>query len=657
MTDVRLMKERSLATIDAANTILQNYPKFKSTNTDRSLTLFSTSTDPLSFIIDIVKHTEGYDALLDTIAKYLVYGVEPLEVAVKALIIAHIKNFLSCSINPYITDELLREGIAFNLGSMDLTNMLEMCPLDPLDGKHYYFGIETKEGEEPSGIEVVDDLNKARDFNAFLWYMRNRCIGRQVWYGSKKQKDNADKMAPSGKHTKDDGIITLEYGEFFQRMSDAEGGVCWTQVPTRDCIHVFLGNTAPTNIQPFAVEFAEIDGRIEEKQAECDKKNDLATDYQNQLSQLDDNVGEIGNTEYKSQYNELNTKLTEVLNEIKDIEKDIGVLQKERAEKEAEYRDSLENLENAAYPNLEDNYYHGKTLMKFNTDLIMSMDIFDTKVLVAQILENLTGNISISLDLNYSRRVIQEEVLKMVTNVIESDDTAISDCFFSFSNDDYDAMLRKTDLERAGVYSNGGSPMSNARIDTESLLAMLNDVNPDSSEEEQISVYTRLFNNVAESISTTESSVSDKFSLSLKLNILEELLTQLATAICLSIISPKLYIVIAINLKIMGRSVNFSLKDFIQMYRQMLVDLIRKVRDEILKFFIKHIRKILLDLAKRVSVDLTREQVEFYIDLLQQCIACYRLFKFGRQVNDWELGVVTADIVNEEGDSPKNAEC
>lgn len=654
MTDVRLMKERSLATIDAANTILQNYPKFKSTNTDRSLTLFSTSTDPLSFIIDIIKHTEGYDALLDTIAKYLVYGVEPLEVAVKALIIAHLKNFLSCSINPYITDELLREGIAFNLGSLDLTNMLEMCPLDPLDGKHYYFGIETKEDEEPSGIEVVDDLNKARDFNAFLWYMRNRCIGRQVWHGSKKQKGYANNPTPSGKHTKDDGVITLEYGEFFQRMSDAEGGVCWTQVPTRDCIHVFLGNTAPIGIEPFAVKIAEIDGDIEAKQTECDELNDSVMDYQNQLSQLDDNVGEIGDTEYKIQYKELNTRLTEALDDIKGIEKEIGELQMKRAQQEAEYRDSLEK---ATYPDLENNYYHGKTLMKFNTDLVMSMDIFDTKVLVAQILENLTGNISISLDLNYSRRVIQEEVLKMVTNVIESDDTAISDCFFSFSNDDYDAMLRKTDLERAGVYSNGGSPMSNARIDTESLLAMLNDVNPDSSEEEQISVYTRLFNNVAESISTTEGSVSDKFSLSLKLNILEELLTQLATAICLSIISPKLYIVIAINLKIMGRSVNFSLKDFIQMYRQMLVDLIRTVRDEILKFFIKHIREILLDLAKRVSVDLTREQVEFYTDLLQQCIACFRLFKFGRQVNDWELGVVTADIINEEGDSPKNAEC
>lgn len=655
MTDVRLMKERSLATIDAANTILQNYPKFKSTNTDRSLTLFSTSTDPLSFIIDIVKHTEGYDALLDTIAKYLVYGVEPLEVAVKALIIAHLKNFLSCSINPYITDELLREGIAFNLGSLDLTNMFEMCPLDPLGGKHYYFGIETKEDEEPSDIKVVDDLNKARDFNAFLWYMRNRCIGRQVWYGSKKQKDNANKiMTHYGKRTKDDGVITLEYGEFFQRMSDAKGGVCWTQVPTRDCIHVFLGNTAPTDIQPFAVKIATIDSEIEKKQADCDVQNGLVRDYQNQLSQLDDNVGEIGDTEYKIQYKELNTRLTEALDDIKRIEKEIGDLQMERAKQEAEYRDSLEK---ATYPDLEDNYYHGKTLMKFNTDLVMSMDIFDTKVLVAQILENLTGNISISLDLNYSRRVIQEEVLKMVTNVIESDDTAISDCFFSFSNDDYDAMLRKTDLERAGVYSNGGSPMSNARIDTESLLAMLNDVNPDSSEEEQISVYTRLFNNVAESISTTEGSVSDKFSLSLKLNILEELLTQLATAICLSIISPKLYIVIAINLKIMGRSVNFSLKDFIQMYRQMLVDLIRTVRDEILKFFIKHIREILLDLAKRVSVDLTREQVEFYTDLLQQCIACFRLFKFGRQVNDWELGVVTADIINEEGDSPKNAEC
>lgn len=648
MADVRLMKERSLATIDAANTILQNYPNFKSTNTDRSLTLFGASTDPLSFIIDIIKHTEGYDALLNIIGKFLVLGVEPMEAAIKITMLTHLQNYLSCSINPYITDEILKEGIAFNLSGMDLTNMLELCPLDPREGKHYYFGVED--------IDIADYLNKSRDFNAVLWYMRNRCVGRQVWYGSKKQKDNANKVAPNNddKHTKDDGVITLEYGEFFQTMTDSQGDKCYSQVPTRDCIHIFLGNAAPCGMEPIAGVLSDTDEQIKSKQDEWDSAQARIDALQSDLNALDENVGDIGEEEYYDRYDKISEELSGAISQADTIEEELDSLQEQRSVIETTY---ISDLQEAEYPEIENNYYYGKSLMKFNTDFIMSMDIFDSKVLVAQILENLTGNISISLDLNYSRRVIQEEVLKMVNSVIESDDTVVSDCFFSFSNDDYDAMLRKTDLERAGVYSNGGTPMANTKINGEVLLAMLNDVNPDSSKEEQISVYMRFFNNVSETISTTEGGVSNKFSLSLKLNILEELLTQLATAICLSVVSPKLYIITAINLKIMGRSVNFSLKDFIQMYRQMIVDLIRTVRDEMLKFFIKYIREILLDLAQRVSIDLTREQVEFYIDLLQQCIACFRLFKFGRQVNDWELGVVTADIVNEESDSPKNAEC
>ena len=65
-------------------------------------------------------------------------GLPAVEIAVKGVLLANIKNILSCAIDPFISDEILRNGIVFNLQQIDITDTLRYSPLDEI-GKYYYF--------------------------------------------------------------------------------------------------------------------------------------------------------------------------------------------------------------------------------------------------------------------------------------------------------------------------------------------------------------------------------------------------------------------------------------------------------------------------------------------------------------------------------------
>ncbi|MDE5889109.1 MAG: hypothetical protein K2H20_03720, partial [Bacilli bacterium] len=110
-------------------------------------------------------------------------GIPPLEIAVKTLLITNIKNMLSCSINPFITDKLLRDGIVFNLEQIDLTDTLKYSPTST-KGQYYYF-----DNKNPDGTFMIpDELKNSSDFNCLLWFMKNRASHREVW--AKKPSQN-----------------------------------------------------------------------------------------------------------------------------------------------------------------------------------------------------------------------------------------------------------------------------------------------------------------------------------------------------------------------------------------------------------------------------------------------------------------------------------
>lgn len=667
MANIKKTKDDALAIINAALTILDRFPKFDETNTSLSI---DTSTNPFTFLMDLFKTTAGYNVFLKIISSYIAFALPALELSVKGILLSNIKNLLTCSLNPFITRELLLNGIVFDLRTLDIINMLSYSPFNKV-GKYYYFGCD--------GFDNTDQLVKAGDFNAFLWYTKNKSLRRQVWYGVNIVTSNVDsswsadedgnstivqkepKQTPppvgSQKCKKSDGIITIQYCERPNSLRTSIGtGASYLQTPHNHCLQVFLGNVQETdaNISVLENAIAAYDKQIiEHEDAIYDLQEELESvvlDIDSLNEQYEEQL--IDETNYESEYESLVNEQTSLNNLIIGHQDSIDTIIPQKLTAIRNLKTALAGSLN--YRNIEQNYYYRRTLIEFNTDYVMSLKLFDSKTITAQLLDALTGCLSIDLHLSYEQMLVKYETQKMVKSVIESDDAVVSDCFFTFSNTDYDKMLQKSELAREGLYAMNTDNPTGVKIDAESILDSLNNINEGSSKETVQSIIEGSLTEISGMISDVSYEESDKLNFGAKINFIENIMNNLAYVITMSILSPKVYLLLAINLQLLGQQTNFNINDFIEMHRQMIVQILRAVRDALVQYLVDELMKILADLAKEVAIKLTIEQAQYYMRLIKRLIDCFRR---KRGTLDFNIDNVDyADILQEE-EEPKEDEC
>ena len=644
MANIKQVKDDALAVINAALTIIDKFPNLNSTNTLLSL---DTSTNPFTFLMDAFKNTAGYDTLIRILSNFIVYELDAVEIAVKGILMSNVKNLISCSINPYIPDDLLREGIVFDLRQLDITDLLQTCPTDPNIGQYFYFGCE----------EMIkpDDTRFSEDFNAVLWYMKNRATKREVWKNERVNEENGERPALGTKDEKIDGIITLEYNERAMGIKDALGNGMSIQTPFNNSIHVFIGNTDYVDEDGYQEQLDDKTNEIAQAQEELENLQSDLTEKQNEIADLSTSllVQTITYDEYMQQYLSLNTEIDNIQNNINVKNEEITNLNTEYYNILDEYHEFLGKPKD--YKPIEENYYYRKTLIEFNYDYITSLKLFDSKVVAAQLLDQLTGLLNIHLNLSYARQLIKNETLKMVQDIVESDDLVVSDCFFTFSNADYDAMLQKAEMNRSGLFSINGEENSAVEIDPSTILGSLNGISQSATQQEMQSIVEGSLTEISGTISDTSYEQTGKVNFGVRMNFIENLMNHLACVITLSVLSPKVYLLILINLKTLGRETNFNLQDFMAMFKQLIASLIRAVRDQLIQYLLNELMKLLATLASDVAARIAIEQAAYYARLIKRLIDCFR--KRDNNVYDFSIDDVQhADIIQEEG-QPKNAEC
>lgn len=261
----------------------------------------------INFIIDFFTHTKGKEWLPKQITNFIVKQLPVLEFTLKGILVGYLESMLSCSVKPMITEKMILDGVYFDLQSIDLNNMLKHQPVigdslleyDNYDaGKYLYFGCHPKDG-----INIIPDLVKCRDFNAFLWYVKNCPGNRFVWKSDKyvntdpviktigssqvskvkqaityngktvditricrkKTDKNGDtvyytltnelvtpgkngfgevyteNIAAYAKQGKSNGVVTLEYTPSSTSMTDAEHNAMTVREPIQNCLHIFIG--------------------------------------------------------------------------------------------------------------------------------------------------------------------------------------------------------------------------------------------------------------------------------------------------------------------------------------------------------------------------------------------------------------------------------
>lgn len=538
MADLKNTKAYAFATIAAAQTILEAYPTLTATNSYVSI---NTSTNPFDFIMDLLKSVGGYDRLVAVLSKFITYELDGIELAIKGILLSNIKNFIACTINPMISEDIIREGICFDLSQIDIMGQLKVNPLDDKIGKYFYFGCDDMD----STSQVVNSL----DFNAFLWYVINKTKvnERVIWDNRLKQSKKKTTLSDDDKRA----IITVEYVERSGNLKNSDWSKGYMQVPYNNIIHVMLGDTS-----------TERSGAIVEE-------------------------------------------------------------------------------------NWKNNYYRKKTLFQFNFDYVSSIKLFDSKVVAAQLLDKLTNALTINLSLSLSQQLIKEEISKLVKSVVENDDVEVNDCFFSFSNDDYNTMLEKAELVHAGLFTVNGEQNTSVEINAEDIFNNLNGLNSSASLEEQRTIIEGAIIEISKTLSTTVESTKTNLNFNVQMNFIDNLINELTSVIVSSLISPKLYLLLAINFQLMGVPGMPDIKNFIAMSKNMLVQIIKMIRDLIIKFLLDYLKELLQPLIDMLAQKMVIESIQYYKELITQLIKACRLKRGNSQ--DWNIDDVDyADILQTE---------
>lgn len=680
MANLQKTKSEALATIDAALAILNKFPEIETANSTLS---FNTSSNPFPFLMDCFKSTTGYNILIKILSKFIMLGLPAVEIAVKGVLLANIKNILSCAIDPFISDEILRNGIVFNLQQIDITDTLRYSPLDEI-GKYYYFdNYEKSTVTDSTGkkkkIDIpkqVDDLKVSKDFNCLIWYMKHIASFREVWGqqpvgkgGRTNDIENNDTYWNKKKQKcrKGAGIVTLEYNVRPEGLRNAEGNglssgdasYAGLQTPYGECLHVFLGNVKEKsneegnkqqNLYDVATQklvTANEQISIAEKAIEDIKK-------QQKKYEQDRKKGKITQEHYTVLIGDCRKQIEDKEQEIQTQKDNIKTYKKNKVNAIKELRKIQANMSNNDYRKITQNYYYRRTLIEFNTDYVMSLKLFDSKVVTAQLLDSLMGLLNIDLNLTYKQMLIKNEVKKMVQMIVETDDTVVSDCFFTFTNDDYNAMLEKAELNRAKLFSINGEQNTTTTIDPKEILRSLNELDDSAIQSGDTTVIEHALTEISGNITTMDAMEGDAINFGARMNFIENLMNNLAYVITSAVLSPKVYLLILINLEILGKDTNFNLEGFIGQFKQLIASLIRTIRDQLIKYLVDELMKILGNIATEIAVKIGIEQAQYYYRLMKKIIDCFK--RKGTTLDFTIDSVEHADIITEE-QTPKNAEC
>lgn len=623
--------------IAALRTMLDNYPELQRNET---LMRILESNSPLEFLLAICelcgfslqdllgwlsRLLSGFEAKINEGIDYLedeaknsnskmedkVGLLDVIEEGIKYLLLANVKNMFTCSINPMIPKDVLKypvdnpddglissKGIVIPLSTIDMFNALDKHPGNK-EGKNYYFDNNM----------VSKDFWKSSDFNVFLWYIINK--GTNINNeGLKKIWDNRIKYRRT-KFTKEGESKDIFRTNFF---------------------NTFKGNN--TYISANEIE------ELKKYEKNTKKETKKAAKEEGTYNRKEQRAKYLKKQYILVDYNEISPTVT--------TPNTITIwLNADR------YRHKV---------NLSDNLsmYYNSTIFEFNYDYIMSLKLFDSKTIVAHVINSLFDftrkSVSSVFNSKYSfeEEVIAGMVGKIVTKVMEDGDTKINDCFFTFSNDEYDKLLTETENRKKDGHQFGELIGNFSEEEINEINNSINNISSASSIVEQQDIIKNLFNGVSEATSAKNGEVlsTDKFIFGG--NIVLDLIKQSVTQIVLQVLSPKVMLLYALNSYFMGdvSDGDFSkinVEGLLKGLQNLIIDMVKLVLELIVKELLRELLLKIKDLLNAAYKKIIKERLDYYIEIIKGLISLiemfYNSFAGGDNPNSVIDNVNYADIV------------
>ena len=306
---------------------------------------------------------------------------------------------------------------------------------------------------------------------------------------------------------------------------------------------------------------------------------------------------------------------------------------------------------------------YNKTIFEFNKDYLENIRIFVPRIILSNLIETLIhGKISILDTLLKSEQdnVIDKKLDMIINGVLEETDTTVSDCFFSFSNEDYIEMIQQTELEKYSATYTGGDGSTATKYSKDALLDALDSINSMGTMNETITEITKTVYDIA-SIPSEDSSVkaSDGSVAMANSNWLNRIISAIMKPIVKSLLTPQVMLLFVINLEAVGMlsiDGNFD-KIFELIFKKILslfVGLARYIRDKIVEFLLKLFKERIQPMLVQWSAILVSENINDWIRLLLEAIQCIPRFNIKTDLTEID-NVQYADIVKTQ-DIPESSQ-
>ena len=307
------------------------------------------------------------------------------------------------------------------------------------------------------------------------------------------------------------------------------------------------------------------------------------------------------------------------------------------------------------------------TIYEFNWDYLKNIQILQPKLLLVRLCEYLLGfSLSAvgSVDVSFTKKIIQSKLSSAIKSVIEANDTEVEDCYTVFSNDEVNTMMEEMLLSRysATTYNGESSPV---RVhDTSAYKDILNGMDAATEREGNITQINRLITEVTADPGSENPSVEYGIQLGVDQGILQRFLWAIAMPFVEMLFSPQVLLLVMINMDIMGlvrfdqalgQDMTFIINLILNAVLGIVKSIVLYIKDKIVELLLRLFYEKILPLLINWKLLLIMEALEYWTELLLAAIKCIPLFKFQRRQIVGSIDEVDyADIVNDQT-SPQSA--
>lgn len=568
------------------------------------------------------------DKLADPNCRWL----QGIEETIKMALETNITSLLTCDMSPLVPDRLIGsgeflkgsdrevafqgEGITIPISAIDFTGLLGNCPVDETnpDSVAHYFpcysdnyaynkiykkaipedvtptelnSVPTSRGENdyivvegeyyrwgllPLGI---NEIWKHDDFNAFLWYVKNKGTYGNLHERHKLIWDNRYKTKPYTKYErKPEHFFTMQKG--YDSHYDAQG---------------MLENTFP---------FSEtyLESYNNHPSTKYKKKQILECRYIN-----GDGI------QHDSFQFRLPASNYYKMRKLTGKKKDTTI------------------------------WRINKTIFEFNHDFLMSLKLFDAKTYLCQVVHSLMGqgNLSFNFSITRDNQEIETIIDNIIDKVINLSDIEVEDCYFNFSNEDYNQMLQN--------YSEKRRKAEESQEISKELIEQIKTIQDNGVAAENT---TKTITNVLTELTKQASSGENvPGSWKFNYNYQFELIRMLTYPLIRPLFSPKIMTLLLINLNLMGDPLKLnekktiSYKDIMKYIIGVIPSIIIQIKDMINEMLYSWVIEKLTPMLTIFSLRIIAEQIEAYRKLLTDMITACAGFKgFNKKIKNGMLDTV-----------------